>query len=62
MTTRTALATRLAKLETPAKRADGARPGLLQLPRRLPIDEWEKQAVASQQQLSRATLEGVTTP
>lgn len=59
MTTRSALASRLQKLEQPAKRPDGQRAGVLQLPRRLSVDEWQAIAEPQQARLAQQTREGV---
>lgn len=49
----------LKRLEELTRQRATVPPGVLAVPPILPPDEWERQAMASQQQLSRDTMEGV---
>lgn len=53
----TGLASRVAKLESPAKA--GERPGVVVLPPILPVDVWEAIAEPMQRELVLATHEGL---
>jgi hypothetical protein len=59
---RTVNAATLKRLEELSRQRATVPPGVLAVPAILDPDTWEKEAMASQQQLSRDTAAGVTTP